>query len=412
MDSFSNYLNDLQNNNRRQFSGFSNIKWLHSMKAPDAQIKKEKLLHNLKESLLFKDTKPYYRQISQGCRLCGQGLWSCLFITNKCNASCFYCPSAQNNDEVPATQSLNFETAESYADYINHFGFKGVSFSGGEPLLFFERTLHYLKTVRKMCSPDIYIWIYTNGILATEEKLSLLAEAGLDEIRFDIGATGYKLDKVRLAKGIIPQVTVEIPAVPEKKAKLKQLLHDMAEAGVSNLNLHQLRLTKHNAPKLLKHPYTYIPAEQPVVLESELTALELLEYAQKQEIPTGINYCSFWFKNRFQAAGFRQRLAVSVKTDKSDVTEKGFIRSREGDTIGYKALVVSHKKAGEGTEVNLPHLTCFINTETAMKKQAVDPDLKPQLEELLNREPEHIPENPFLFRIWQMEYIEKGLREY
>jgi uncharacterized protein len=382
------------------------------MKAPDAQTKKEKLLHNLKESLLFKDTKPYYRHISQGCRLCGQGLWSCLFITNKCNASCFYCPSAQINDEVPATQSLNFETAESYADYINHFGFKGVSFSGGEPLLFFERTLHYLKTLRKMCSPDIYIWIYTNGILATEEKLKLLAEAGLDEIRFDIGATGYRLDKVRLAKGIIPQVTIEIPAVPEKKAKLKQLLHEMAEAGVSNLNLHQLRLTKHNAPKLLKHPYTYIPAEQPVVLESELTALELLEYAQKQEIPTGINYCSFWFKNRFQAAGFRKRLAVSVKTEKSDVTEKGFIRLLEGNSIGYQALVVSHKKAGEGTEVNLPNLTCFINTETAMKSQAVDPDLKPQLEELLNREPEHIPENPFLFRIWQMEYIEKGLREY
>jgi uncharacterized protein len=194
MDSFSNYLNDLQNNNRRQFSGFSNIKWLNSMKAPDAQTKKEKLLHNLKESLLFKDTKPYYRQISQGCRLCGQGLWSCLFITNKCNASCFYCPSAQLNDEVPATQSLNFETAESYADYINHFGFKGVSFSGGEPLLFFERTLHYLKTVRKMCSPDIYIWIYTNGILATEEKLSywlkqVLMKYGLTLVPQDTDST-------------------------------------------------------------------------------------------------------------------------------------------------------------------------------------------------------------------------------
>jgi uncharacterized protein len=188
MDSFSNYLNDLLNNNRSQFSGFSGITWLNSMKAHGAQIKKEKLLNNLKESMLFKDTKPFYRKISKGCQLCGQGLWSCLFITNKCNASCFYCPSAQLNDEIPATQSLNFETAESYADYINHFGFMGVSFSGGEPLLFFERTLHYLKTIRKMCSPDIYVWMYTNGILATEEKFRLLAEAGLNEVRFDIGA--------------------------------------------------------------------------------------------------------------------------------------------------------------------------------------------------------------------------------
>jgi len=412
MDSFSNYLNDLLNYNRSQFSGFSGITWLNSMKAYGAQIKKEKLLDSLKESMLFKDTKPFYRQVSKGCQLCGQGLWSCLFITNKCNASCFYCPSAQLNDEIPATQSLNFETAESYADYINHFGFRGVSFSGGEPLLFFERTLHYLKTVRKMCSPDIYIWMYTNGILATEEKFRLLAEAGLNEVRFDIGATGYRLDKVKLAKGIIPNITIEIPAVPEKKAKLKQLLPEMAEAGVTNLNLHQLRLTKHNAPKLLKHPYTYIPAEQPVVLESELTALELLEYAQKQGLATGINYCSFWFKNRFQAAGFRQRLAYTLNKKKSDVTERGFIRSQAENTIGYKALVVSHKNEGEGTEVNLPHLKCYINTETAMKNQPVEPALKAQLEELLNREPAQIPENPFLFRIWQMEYIEKGLRDY
>jgi uncharacterized protein len=412
MDSFSNYLNDLLNNNRSQFSGFSGITWLNSMKAHGAQIKKEKLLNNLKESMLFKDTKPFYRKISNGCQLCGQGLWSCLFITNKCNASCFYCPSAQLNDEIPATQSLNFETAESYADYINHFGFMGVSFSGGEPLLFFERTLHYLKTIRKMCSPDIYVWMYTNGILATEEKFRLLAEAGLNEVRFDIGATGYRLDKVKLAKGIIPNITIEIPAVPEKRAKLKQLLHEMAEAGVTNLNLHQLRLTKHNAPKLLKHPYTYIPAEQPVVLESELAALELLEYAQKQELPTGINYCSFWFKNRYQAAGFRQRLAYTMNKDESNVTERGFIRTRDENTIGYKALAVSHKNAGEGTEVNLPNLKCYINTETAMKKQAVDPALKTQLEEILNGEPAKIPENPFLFRIWQMEYIEKGLRDY
>jgi uncharacterized protein len=190
------------------------------------------------------------------------------------------------------------------------------------------------------------------------------------------------------------------------------LLPEMAEAGVTNLNLHQLRLTKHNAPRLLKHPYTYIPAEQPVVLESEITALELLEYAQKQELPIGINYCSFWFKNRFQAAGFRQRLAFTLKKEKSIVTERGFIRSRDENTIGYKALVVSHKNDGEGIEVNLPHLKCYINTETAMKNQAVDPALITQLEEILNGEPEQIPENPFLFRIWQMEYIEKGLRDY
>jgi pyruvate formate-lyase activating enzyme-like uncharacterized protein len=166
MNPYSVYLNNLVNKNKSNFAEYPNIKWLNPYQALEAHEKRDKLMSSLSEKLLFKETKPFHHQISEGCKLCGQGLWSCLFITNKCNASCFYCPSTQLKDEVPATQSLTFETAESYADYINFFGFKGVSFSGGEPLLFFDRTLHYLKIVRKMCSPDLYIWMYTNGILA------------------------------------------------------------------------------------------------------------------------------------------------------------------------------------------------------------------------------------------------------
>ena len=138
MDPYNIYLNKLVNKNRLQFSEYSNLRWLNSYMATEAQEIKDKLAENPLQKWLFKKTKPYHQQISEGCKLCGEGFWSCLFITNKCNASCFYCPSPQLKDETPATQSLLFETAESYADYINHFGFRGVSFSGGEPLLVFR----------------------------------------------------------------------------------------------------------------------------------------------------------------------------------------------------------------------------------------------------------------------------------
>lgn len=414
MNSYTNYLNTLANKNKSNFAEYPEIKWLNTYQAMEAQGKRDKLMSALEDNLLFKETKPFHHQISEGCKLCGQGLWSCLFITNKCNANCFYCPSSQLKDEVPATQSLTFETAESYADYINFFGFKGVSFSGGEPLLFFDRTLHYLKTVRKMCAPDLYIWMYTNGILASENKFKELADAGLNEVRFDIGATRYRLDKVQLAKGIIPNVTVEIPAVPEEKEKLKQLLPKLIEAGVTNLNLHQLRLTKHNAPKLLKRNYTFIPAEQPVVLESELAALEILHFARKNNLQSGINYCSFFFKNRFQPAGFRRMLAKALATTGSAITEKGFIRQFSENSIGYKALTISDNKPTgiQFTELQLPHKTCFVKAETALKNQTMDLPLKIQTEKLIQSEPADIPEDKTLFQIWQMEYIEKGLREY
>ncbi|HKI88877.1 MAG TPA: radical SAM protein, partial [Draconibacterium sp.] len=145
MEAFNSYLNDLVNKNKETFSSFHNITWLQPYNSTELRNRREELLRSLEDSLLFKETKPYHKQISKGCKICGLGSWSCLFITGKCNANCFYCPAPQLTDEIPETQNLEFETAEAYAEYINFFRFKGVSFSGGEPLLFFDRTLQYLK---------------------------------------------------------------------------------------------------------------------------------------------------------------------------------------------------------------------------------------------------------------------------
>lgn len=415
MDAFDKYLNNLFNNHKKQFAEYGKINWINTFQAEKAERKRSRLLEPVGTDMLYNETKPFYKRISKGCTLCGQGQWSCLFITGKCNAGCFYCPASQVNDEVPATQSFTFDTPEAYAEYINHFGFKGVSFSGGEPLLFFDRTLSYLEQIRKNCSPELYIWMYTNGILADEAKQKKLADVGLNEIRFDIGATGYRLDKVKLAKGIIPNITIEIPAVPEEKVRLKKMIPQMIDAGVSNLNLHQLRLTKHNAPKLLKHHYTYIPAEQPIVLESELAALEILEYVKSNNLDIGINYCSFYFKNRFQKAGFRKKIAGLIYPgEEKNITEKGFIREYDTNNIGYKAITLTENLADlkNGQVLHLKHKSYGIKNETALASQPVDEENKNEIENLLKAEPEQVPSDQQLFDIWNMEYIEKGLRKY
>ncbi len=413
MEAFDSYLNDLVNQNRNLFNSETNINWLHPYNSAHFQQRREELLKQLEENFLFKETKPYHKQISKGCMLCGLGTWSCLFITGKCNAGCFYCPAPQLSDETPETQGLKFDTAESYAEYIDFFKFKGVSFSGGEPLLFFDRTLQYLKQIRKKCSPSVYIWMYTNGILGDEQKFRKLAAAGIDEVRFDIGATGFKLDKLHAAKGIVPTISIEIPAIPEEKENLKQLLPEMIKAGVSNLNLHQLRLTKHNAPKLLKRDYTYIPAERPIVLESELAALEIIQYAKQNHLDIGINYCSFFYKNRFQKAGFRKQIANALAEPDEKITEKGFIRNFNENNISYKTLLLSDVPypLAQSSELKLPHKKIFIRTEQAMLPQKLGSEQKQQINSLLNKEPEAIPSDSLSFNIWQMEYIEKGLRE-
>lgn len=413
MKTYYNWLNQLVNNNKSAFSEWTNLKWLNSYSAHEMQEKKVALIEKA-ENILFKGTKPYYKQLSNGCKLCGLGQWSCLFITGKCNASCFYCPTSQQEDHLPTTQNLSFADPAAFADYINHFRFKGVSFSGGEPLLQFDRTLSYLKQVRRKCNPETYVWMYTNGILAETQKFRKLASAGINEVRFDIGATTFRLDKIAAAKGIIPVITIEIPTVPEELERLKKLLPEMVKAGVSNLNLHQLRLTQYNAKQLAKRDYTYINAEQPVVLESELAALELIAYAHDHSIDIGINYCSFHFKNRFQKAGFRNKVATALANDEDVLTQNGYIRRYTATEIGYDTIRIFDVKPDRMAvhEFRLNNKTYYFSRQAVMNTVAIDTTIKDKIDRLLASEPSEIPDDPLLFRIWQLEYIERGLREY
>lgn len=413
MEAMYTWLNSLVNKGKSEFALWSEINWLNPYSAYSYENQRNELLKKIDRSVFFKSTKPFYNHISKGCSICGSGEWSCLFITNKCNANCFYCPTAQNNDELPSTQGLDFRSPNEYATYVKHFDFKGVSFSGGEPLLFFDRTLNYLKAVRSECDQNIYTWMYTNGILAETSKIQTLAAAGLNEIRFDIGATGFSLDKVKLAKDIIPNVTVEIPAIPEEKDRLITLLPELVKAGVTNLNLHQLRLTQYNAAKLIKRGYTILNAERPLVLESELAALEIINAAQGMGLELGINYCSFHFKNRFQKAGYRKMILNKLFPD-ACITNNGYLREYQNNSIKYSRVKILPDEPGLNHSILMD--TVGIKYRYSIDSVLNEPSLSAEhqflIDDLLLNEPTTAPSDPLLFKIWQYEYIENGLRAY
>ncbi|MDY0376682.1 MAG: radical SAM protein [Desulfobacterium sp.] len=319
--------------NRLEFQeSYDAMSWISSDQARAALERRNRLLDSIfrgdgRAKWKFSRTKPHTGELSPGCQLCGQGDWSCLFVNNLCNASCFYCPSAQKNRSVPGTGNLEFNRPESYADYVNAFGIKGVSFSGGEPTLSFDRVVPLLKTLRRRSITSLYIWMYTNGILITEDKLRILRDQGLDEIRFDIGAVGYNLEKVKMAVGVIPRVTVEIPAVPEDVETLKQVVQDLDAMGVNFLNLHQLRCTGYNREKFIRRNYTFVHGPGVAVLETELAALEIMAHILDHGIDLPVNYCSFIYRHQFQGAGGRRRNAMIVKKRHEDVTRTGYIRS-------------------------------------------------------------------------------------
>jgi pyruvate formate-lyase activating enzyme-like uncharacterized protein len=271
-------------------------------------------------------TKLYTHHISPGCALCGQGRWSCLFINGICNAHCFYCPTAQDDPGQPMANTIIFDDPEDYADYVSRYHIEGVGFSGGEPLITFDRLLIYLKALKTRVDHPVYTWLYTNGILANREKLAALCDGGLDEIRFDLSANGYRLETLEQALHVIPRVTVEIPAIPEDISTVKQLMIDLERLGVNHLNLHQIRCTPHNVNHLIDRGYTFVRGPGVTVLESELTALALIQYALERDILLPTNYCSFAFRHQFQGMGARKRCAKQIKAGHEDITPTGYIR--------------------------------------------------------------------------------------
>ena len=272
-------------------------------------------------------TKLDCSDLSPGCRLCVEGSWSCLFVNGRCNCDCFYCPASQDDIGLPTTNTVDFRTPADYVTYLERFGFRGASMSGGEPLLTPNRTQAFIEAIKKRFGADMHVWLYTNGTLATPDLMKRLRDAGLDEIRFDIGATGYRLDKLRLAVGHISTVTVEIPAIAEEKELLQAKMVEMAEAGVNYLNLHQLRLTPYNFERLAPRGYTYLHGDKVTVLDSELTALELILHGRERGIPLPVNYCSFVYKNRYQNRASRRRNAPYLAKDYEQLTENGYIRT-------------------------------------------------------------------------------------
>ncbi|MEZ4525288.1 MAG: radical SAM protein [Desulfobacterales bacterium] len=308
---------------------YPRIRWISPEEAARASLERAELLRILENGTHTgcQNTKLYRMELSPGCQICTQGTWSCLFINGKCPCRCFHCPAEQSRNGVPTTNSVPFHNPAEYVSYLEKFGFRGAALSGGEPFGTFPLTLRFVTAIKKKFGSSLYLWMYTSGVFVNEENLKKLRDAGLDELRFNIGATQYRLDNARKAVGMIDRVTVEIPAVPEEFELLKQKIREMRESGISYLNLHQLRLTPHNCANLIQRPYTFLHGKKVTVAESELTALRLLCYAAENAIALPINYCSFVYKNRFQTAAFRKRNAAAIRKSHEDITESGYIRT-------------------------------------------------------------------------------------
>ena len=189
-----------------------------------------------------------------GCRSClmGTGL-SAIRKTNKCNIQCKFCYNYGELDCQPPIGEGMWEIGgtkfrEEDVELLLSMGNRptGVSYVYLEPFMEIEK---YYGIIRRFRAAGVRQHLYTNGLLANEENLRALGEAGLDELRFNLGASNCAdrvIENIRIAKKYIPKVGIETPMTPEFFESFFAKKEAILGTGLDFINCAELHLNANN----------------------------------------------------------------------------------------------------------------------------------------------------------------------
>ena len=190
----------------------------------------------------------------RGCRSCllGTGL-SAIRKTNKCNIQCRFGYNYGELDRIPPIGEGMWQIGgtkfyEKDLELLLSIQNKptGISYVYLEPFMEIEK---YYGIIRKFAAAGIHQHMYTNGLLCTEENLKALGEAGLDELRFNLGGTNCA-DKViaamKLAAKYIPTIAIETPMTPDFYEQFHAKKDEILATGISFINCAELHLNPNN----------------------------------------------------------------------------------------------------------------------------------------------------------------------
>ncbi|MGI6317022.1 MAG: radical SAM protein [Christensenellales bacterium] len=235
-----------------------------------------------------------------GCRCClmGSGL-NAVRKTNRCNLACPFCYDyGQLDCQPPIGEGLweiggtKFRLED--LDLLLSVGKKpaGISYVYLEPFMEIEA---YYPIIRKFHKAGIHQHLYTNGTLATRENLRALGEAGLDELRFNLGASGCAdavIAAMATAREYIPQVGIETPMTPHFYKTFGEKKSTILATGLDFINCAELHLNPNNLANYAGEPlYIHRLGYISPIWSRELT-LRLMKTADLEDWGIVVHDCS------------------------------------------------------------------------------------------------------------------------
>lgn len=262
-------------------------------------------------------------KLPKGCAYCVKGYKTVIFITGLCPNKCFYCPVSEQKagKDVVYANEWKITSPKDIIKEAELTDAKGAGITGGDPLVKLDRTIRYIKLLKKKFGKSFHIHLYTPLNLVTEAKLKRLHQAGLDEIRFHPMLDKHKeWKRIELAKKFDWDIGVEIPVIPGKKKETIKLI-DFIKDKVNFLNLNELEISDTNINKLVEKGFKPKNKLSYGVKGSEKLAKELLNYLKKSKL--NVHYCTTTTKDKAQLARRIKRRALNMALKTDFITKEG-----------------------------------------------------------------------------------------
>lgn len=236
----------------------------------------------------------------RGCLSCllGTGL-SAVRKTSRCNAACPFCYDYGQLDAIePIGEGLWEIGGSRYREEDLDLLFAlqgrptGIAYVYLEP--FMEIELYY-SIICRFHRAGVHQHMYTNGLNATEENLRALGEAGLDELRFNLGASGTSdrvISHMKTAKKYIPRVGIETPMTREFYAALGRKKDAILATGIDFMNCAELHLNDNNLGNYAGESLYYCRMGYLSPVMSRDLTLEVMKTAGAENWPLAVHDCS------------------------------------------------------------------------------------------------------------------------
>jgi len=245
-----------------------------------------------------------------------------LFVTGLCGTGCPYCPVSpekKGNDVIYANELRVTELDDVFAE-AEAMDAEGTGITGGDPLVTLGRTADFIRMLKERYGKEHHIHLYTSTM--DLQKTKILADAGLDEIRFHPPAEMWsRLPETEL-KEIIKlyglSVGLEVPVLPDHADDLMKLVRDAGAIGVHFINLNELEFSESNWDMMSS--YTIKDDVSAAVTGSRELAQELVRIS---DVP--IHFCSSSFKDSVQLRRRLIRRAEHTARNMDVVTDDGTI---------------------------------------------------------------------------------------